>query len=493
MMGKTDSLSTCQWRRPGRFEQILLPVVLLALVGGGTGLWWIVSQESRRPIIVDDDGPAVESAKKLEEAREKADRLDPGWRFGDLLAHRTSVPGEKNGALAVLKAQDTLKVPWSQEELSNDLIQLASLDSLSAKQVAALKEALIKDAPALREASRLADLPTGRYPVDWKEPDPLLTPLPHLATIIAVQQVLFCDALRHTQNGDLDEALKSTRALLNAGRSIGDEPTLHSQVIRVSVHLLAAQALERILAHGQPTDGALKETQVLFEDEGAQPLLLRAARACRAGREDLLDILQESRANLDFLDEVSDDGGNSLADLVTLFFSNPGTNQPSLVRGIHAWLLNYLTEFVEIARLPQDQQAARLQTLLSSIQTCPKAGRALIPTVGKIVEAFNNSQAFMRCSAAAMAIERFRQTKGAWPEDLNALVPAYLAAVPIDPHDGKRVCYRKYPEGVVVYSVGADSEDNGGNFETLNTYRAGTDLGIRLWDPAKRTAAKPQK
>src|SRR5258707_1538545 len=166
MIGKTYSLSTRQWRRPGRLEQILLPVVLLALLGGGTGLWWVVSQENTRPIIVDDDGPAVESAKKLEEAREKADRLDPGWRFGDLLAHRTAVPDEKNGALAVLKAQDTLKVPWSQEELSSDLIQLASLDPLSAKQVAALKEALIKDAPALREAIRLADLPTGRYPVD---------------------------------------------------------------------------------------------------------------------------------------------------------------------------------------------------------------------------------------------------------------------------------------------------------------------------------------
>src|SRR5258708_15965211 len=143
MMGKTDSFSTCQWRRPGRFEQILLPVVLHAVLGGGTGLWWIVSQENTRPIIVDDDGPAVESAKKLEEAREKADRLDSGWRFGDLLAHRTVVPDEKNGALAVLKAQETLSVPWSQEELSSDLIQLASLDPLSAKQVAALEDDLI--------------------------------------------------------------------------------------------------------------------------------------------------------------------------------------------------------------------------------------------------------------------------------------------------------------------------------------------------------------
>jgi hypothetical protein len=268
---------------------------------------------------------------------------------------------------------------------------------------------------------------------------------------------------------------------------------LHSQLTRERGHVLAAQALERVLAHGQPSTAALEETQNLFADEAAQPILLLVARAVRGGRDDLLNLIQESQVDLDLLSQVSDAGGVSLADLVSEYDSSLASNQPSMIRMVHAWLLNFLTDLVEIAKLPQNEQPSRLQVLLSSIPTCPKAGRVFIPAVGNIVEYLNNIQTFMRCSAVALAIERFRQVNGVWPKDLNALVPDYLSSVPIDPHNGKPLRFRKHPEGVVVYSVGADSEDNGGEFKTLNTYRAGTDLGIRLWDPAKRSAAKPQK
>ena len=37
-----------------------------------------------------------------------------------------------------------------------------------------------------------------------------------------------------------------------------------------------------------------------------------------------------------------------------------------------------------------------------------------------------------------------------------------------------------------LYTVGKDGVDNGGNVDVANVYDAGADIGIRLWDPAKR-------
>jgi hypothetical protein len=85
-----------------------------------------------------------------------------------------------------------------------------------------------------------------------------------------------------------------------------------------------------------------------------------------------------------------------------------------------------------------------------------------------------------------LAVERYRQARGDWPASLDKLVPGYLAFVPLDPLDGKPLRYRRLADGVVVYSVGPDREDNGGTLDRDNPTRAGTDLGYRLWDVKQR-------
>ncbi len=50
--------------------------------------------------------------------------------------------------------------------------------------------------------------------------------------------------------------------------------------------------------------------------------------------------------------------------------------------------------------------------------------------------------------------------RGGLPESLEALVPEYFRAIPLDDFDGKPMKYSK--EERVVYSVGSDLVDNGG-------------------------------
>ena len=65
---------------------------------------------------------------------------------------------------------------------------------------------------------------------------------------------------------------------------------------------------------------------------------------------------------------------------------------------------------------------------------------------------------------AALALRRFELREGRLPGSLDALVPAFLPALPRDYIDGKPLRYRRRPEGgYLLYSVGRNGLDDGGN------------------------------
>ena len=69
----------------------------------------------------------------------------------------------------------------------------------------------------------------------------------------------------------------------------------------------------------------------------------------------------------------------------------------------------------------------------------------------------------LRSADAAAAVERYRDAHGgALPETLDALVPAVLDRVPIDPFTGAPVKWKTSPAGYTIYSIGSDFEDDGG-------------------------------
>jgi hypothetical protein len=69
----------------------------------------------------------------------------------------------------------------------------------------------------------------------------------------------------------------------------------------------------------------------------------------------------------------------------------------------------------------------------------------------------------LRAVGATLAVERYRLANGKLPDKLDELVPAYLSAVPTDPFDGQPLRYKKLAKGYVVYSIGENGRDDGGD------------------------------
>jgi hypothetical protein len=161
-------------------------------------------------------------------------------------------------------------------------------------------------------------------------------------------------------------------------------------------------------------------------------------------------------------------------------------------RGL-AKMLRYFSDFVEAAKLPAEQQRARVDEIGPEFVKRASAGAPedvmlalLMPALEKLCLATLRNQAQLRTAILALAAERFRRDSGDWPTSLTELVPRYISQIQNDPFDGQMLRVRSVPAGIVIYSVGYDAKDDGGKLDSRKVTEPGYDIGIRLWDAIAR-------
>jgi len=421
----------------------------------------------------------------LQSAIAEADRLDPGWRLFELEAARPEVPDKENSALQVLAAKKVLPARWFSKpggifstKLEEDLDGLLAIERLNESQLKQVQSELAKASAALAVARRVADMPRGQYVVVWS-PDAIGTLMPHLQEVGAIRLLLRLDAIRREETGDIEGALISCRAILNTGRSIGDEPTAISQLVRLSCWKVAVRGLERTLAQGESSELTLEALQRLLEDEAEQPLLLLLARSERATIHQFLEVAEAGRFDRATYGMMSRTRSYKLDNFL----------DRAKARGCHSAYLRFLTECVEIAKLPPEEQVERFKKLeMKEPEFVPEIMAGFNKDSGfKILAAtFHRNLAFLRCSIVAVAVERYRLANGRWPERLDDLVPRYLTKIPTDLYDGQPLRYRRVPDGVLIYTVGEDGKDDGGRRVRIKAGSPDADVGFQLWDPERR-------
>jgi hypothetical protein len=405
-------------------------------------------------------------ARALDEAIAEADRLDPSWRLEDIEAHRAVVPDKDNSALRIIAIRKLMPPKIGEDD---SLFKIpAPQVRLSKPLTIALQGELVKANAALVEARKLKDFPQGRYPITYSAD--------FLSTLLTAQQesrrvfsLLAFDCQTLAEQGKMDEALASCRALVNAARSLGDEPMMISQLIRNAGRAVAIANIERTLAQGQPSQLALTELQKLLEDEEAAPLFLIAMRGERAGCDHLMQGLRAGTVSVPL------PGVEQLAQHI-----------PGQVSRQRAQLLRVMTQMVEAAKLPEREQRPRLEQLQDD-KTRPFIVRLLVPAVSKVAGACQRTRAHLRCVIAGVAAERFRLKHGNWPDGIERLVAAGFLEKPLaDPYDGQPLRWRRLQDGLVIYSIGPDGQDNQGNINREDITAVGADLGFQLWEVSRR-------
>jgi hypothetical protein len=90
----------------------------------------------------------------------------------------------------------------------------------------------------------------------------------------------------------------------------------------------------------------------------------------------------------------------------------------------------------------------------------------ILPALDKALLRAAKLETQQSLTSAAIALKRHRLRHGKYPTSLDALVPEFFPAVPVDFMDGKPLRYRLKPDdGFILYSVGEDGKDDEGNPE----------------------------
>ncbi len=303
--------------------------------------------------------------------------------------------------------------------------------------------------------------------------------MPEHRDVRYVVTVLDWDAVLQADLGNINGALRSCHGIFNCCRIFGDDPTDMPQLVRGAIARLGVRALERVLAKGDADGVALEKLQLVIAEEAAHPRLETAVRGERGSVHWLMSALAAGDAPMS---QFTSDLNSGFAQQLSRQLSSGQS-----IRSLHAELLREITRWVKATRLPLSEQ----QPWLHEWEKAQKdAGSELLLRFTQSARAVTDStvslQARLNCAVAALAVERDRLGKHAWPADLESLVPACLAHVPLDPYDGKPLRYRKVGEGVLIYSIGADHTDNQGAMDRTGREPQGTDSGFELWGPNER-------
>ncbi len=437
-----------------------------------------------------EQAAAAEAEAELNAAKVEAHQLGGPWSAEEIDADRKAMPDDENSAHTLRLVAAKAPLRWPEWEFipppTNAEVRPQQdkrrMNSAPPPPVLHQKSFADLPPPALltaaqreklegelkRAADALAvDKPRGHIPFSWPKTlsslrydHPDLGPAPTL---------LAYDAILKAQQGNADEALKSCRALLHVGAAIADTPTYPAQEVRTGIQNAVVLNLERILSLGAPSGPSLAAFQQRLEAEAELRPMLIAARGERAASDRFCQGIQRGELPVE-----------------TFIRGTPMTERELM--HARAVLLTRMTQRVEIHKLPPEQQLDRLAELPRSADLESPLVHALF-TIKAVETYWPEVLASLRCAAAGLAVERYRQKHSRWPEKLADLVPEFLAAVPADPFDGAPLRLARREEGVAVYSIGRDKRDDGGRFDTLRNPKLSDDVGFRLWHPDRRRQA----
>jgi hypothetical protein len=415
-------------------------------------------------------------------AEAEADSLDPRWRLMDIEEDREKVPDDENSALQIMAV--TRKAPnfhvnnvKMYDQLFDELPPTAELNE---EQLKLLRGQLAKIAEPLKEARRLKDMPRGRFPLTYSDD--------FISTLVAEQQNaralgdwLYHDAYLLAHEKQYDRAVQSCRAIVNVGRSMGDEPLLISLLIRIAMHAVATESLERVLAQGQASEESLRVMQALLEREIKNNHWLQVMRGERGGNHLLFECIRAGKLHLDEIASPPEKRGRSSA-FFRDWFADIG------ILSHYPGYLRQMNRAVEIAKLPIHDRNARMVDWDAEIRSTKNIASKLMATaMVKAHQADCRGQAVLRSTIAALACERYRLRYKDWPTSLQVLVEKKLLdEIPADPMDNQSIRYRRTEEGVIVYSIGIDLTDSQGNIDRKRPQDPGVDIGFRLWNEKSR-------
>lgn len=119
------------------------------------------------------------------------------------------------------------------------------------------------------------------------------------------------------------------------------------------------------------------------------------------------------------------------------------------------------TDFSDLLSLIIANPAKRTKNIIDKVAEL--AAATTLPNIIRASEFYYSSEAIFRILKASTAVRIYLFEKNILPDILENLTPKYLKDIPRDPYSQQNLIYKKENNAFIIYSVGKDREDNGGD------------------------------
>ncbi|MBX7104422.1 MAG: hypothetical protein K1X57_10095 [Gemmataceae bacterium] len=450
-------------RRFPNVRRLLFALPALILVAGGVVFFLNYRQEAALRALVAETTAS-----------------DPGWQLADMLAARPKQePGET--VVTVISKWDMPLVAIAKRANpfgGGTVTEIHAIKEIREtpnrkpfpETLAAIRSKDPELAAAVIDLKRLPNLPMGNWPEDPADPMRAFKLITVGGASRAAWQLQVSAALA-ISDGNVAGAVQDFHAAIQAGRCAGIHPGVAMIAVRMWTEQNAACIAEHLLAQLPLSDEQLDGICNAVAASLADPSAVRAFRSQRAAQfagydRDATSLTRRLRtARGSFVHQLGFVTGSSLRD-----------DQIAFLIAMNQWL--------EVARLPVEQQSAALIKARNTIDSIDVDGIIRIKWPGDMIETDIRRQAMLRCMLVALAAERYRLARGQWPERLEQLVSAgFLKTLPADPFDGQPLGWKETPFGRIVYARGSDPKED---VDSARPYLPKGLVGFRLYNPDQR-------
>lgn len=348
------------------------------------------------------------------------------------------------------------------------------------------------------------------------EPPMITALLPGMQMMREAARALSCRAMLRLKEGKVESCMEDLLTCHRLGRMAGQGPTLIEMLVGIAIDGIADQGDAALIQHGKLTGAQARK--LAGELDRMQPLAKLADKIDLAERFMYLDAISSvARVGIGSLSSLVDGGpGGGESGLLARLASNLLIDWDVPLRTGNRWY----DRFVAAAKLPSYTQRATamgridddLKKLSAEVKdfkghalsfltgTSPRAlvsqqvanifAALMLPAVNAVAVAEERARMQFEVVRIGVALAAYRAEHGAYPDKLTQLSPQYLAKVPKDAFakDGE-LRYRRQDGGFLLYSVGANGQDDGGRGYDDRKGQAAAqewdDLVIRASNPPK--------
>ncbi len=390
---------------------------------------------------------------------------------------RPPIPAEENAASVYEKAFAAIELSEEDEELLSDLRRGES--SLDDPEMGARARDIAKrNEEALRLIHRAADMPRCDFGIDWSKGHDVT--FPHYPKLRTCARLLVFESLVLLDVGKVDEAAECGVTVFQLARA-ADDPSLIGQLVRYGIIATGWDALQLVLHDAEAEPSVCRRLAADIARIDLVHSLVQALKGDRALGRGLFAVLRSTRDPFEALEKTQ--RGEEMES------SGAGEQDRPARKGrprYHArwWLACDELEYLERMEVAIGEASRPYREALAAVEGLHRVPVTYVPPPAVVTvmqtPAFGRTfasrdQAIARLGMAeiALSLKAYKVERGEYPESLEELAVFVGQELPMDPFSEGPFVYRREGAGFLLYSLGANLEDDGGVAPERSVLREG--------------------